>query len=205
MKEYQRSAKYYDRLLAPFIRPIRYKVLKVVKKYRYKTILDVCCGTGDQLKLLKKHGFNGEGIDLSEAMLAEAEKGEEKVSCFLEDATQMHYSDAKFDLVMTAFALHEKNHVTAQKIVEEMLRVTAESGDILIVDYELSEKTSLLSRTAIYFIEWLAGKEHYKNFKSYIKKGGLPELLSGTPLKEVERHYFGQHGIVVLLLRKEGR
>ena len=203
MEAYQYSAKYYDRLLAPFIRPIRYRVLKLLKKYRYNNILDVCCGTGDQLKLLKKHGFDGEGIDLSEAMLEVAQKGKEKRNCFLEDATQMHYADDKFDLVMTAFALHEKDHATAQKIVQEMLRVTSEGKDILIVDYELSEKTSSFSKMAIYFIEWLAGKEHYRNFRSYIKKGGLPELLSGSPLKEVERHYFGQHGIILLLLRKE--
>ncbi len=71
------------------------------------------------------------------------------------------------------------------------------------MDYELSEKTSALSKMLIYFIEWLAGGDHYRNFRSYIKKGGLPELLSGITLTEVERHYFGQHGIVLLLLRRE--
>ena len=55
----------------------------------------------------------------------------------------------------------------------------------------------------IYFIEWLAGGEHYRNFKAYIEKGGLPELLSGITLTEVQRHYFGRHGIVLLLLRRE--
>jgi len=202
MKEYQYSAKFYDPLLFPFIRPIRNKVIALVKQYHYKSILDVCCGTGDQLKLLKEHGFDGEGIDLSDAMLSVAGKGEYKANCIHQDATQMHYENAKFDLVMTAFSLHEKHHASARKIVEEMVRVTSESGDILIIDYELSEKTSALSKMLIYFIEWLAGGEHYLNFKSYIKKGGLPELLNGITLTEVERHYFGQHGIVVLLLRR---
>ncbi len=205
MEAYQYSAKYYDRLLAPFIQPIRRRVLLLVKKYRYKVILDVCCGTGDQLKLLKKHGLDAEGIDLSDAMLHVAQKGDAGINCFHQDATQMRYEDEKFDLVMTTFALHEKDHTSAHKIVEEMLRVTQEGKDILIVDYELSEKTSFLSKNLIYFIEWLAGKEHYRNFRSYIKKGGLPELLADTPLKETERHYFGQHGIVLLLLRKEKR
>ncbi len=202
MKEYEYSAKFYDPLLFPFIRPIRNKVISLVKKYQYKSILDVCCGTGDQLKLLKQHGFNGEGIDLSDAMLSVAGKGEHKADCLHQDATQMHYEDAKFNLAMTAFSLHEKSHASAKKIIEEMVRVTSEGGDILIVDYELSEKTSVLSKMLIYFIEWVAGEEHYKNFKSYIKKGGLPELLSDITLTEVERHYFGQYGIVLLLLRK---
>ena len=203
MEEYQYSAKFYDRLLYPFIRSIRIRVIKVVKKYQYKTILDVCCGTGDQLKLLKEHGFDGEGVDISDAMLTIAQKGEIKANCKHQDAAKMHYEDAKFALVMTAFALHEKDHDTARKIVEEMVRVVAKGGDILIVDYELSEKTSALSKMLIYFIEWLAGGEHYRNFRSYIKKGGLPDLLSGITLKEVERHYFGQYGIVLILLRRE--
>jgi demethylmenaquinone methyltransferase/2-methoxy-6-polyprenyl-1,4-benzoquinol methylase len=136
-------------------------------------------------------------------MLSVAGKGEHQADCIHQDATQMHYENAKFDLVMTAFSLHEKSHDSARKIVEEMVRVTAEGGDILIVDYELSEKTSALSKILIYFIERVAGGEHYRNFKSYVKKGGLPELLSGIRLTEVKRHYFGQYGIVLLLLRKE--
>lgn len=203
MQEYQYSAKFYDPLLFPFIRPIRNKVITLVKQYHYRSILDVCCGTGDQLKLLKQHGFDGKGIDLSDAMLSIARNGENKADCIRQDATQMHYENAKFDLVMTAFSLHEKSHASAYKIVKEMVRVTSEGGDILIVDYELSKKTSALSKVLIYFIEWLAGGEHYRNFKSYIKKGGLPELLSGITLTEVERHYFGQYGIVLLLLRRE--
>jgi len=202
MQEYQYSAKFYDGILFPFIRPIRNKVIELVKQYRYKSLLDVCCGTGDQLKLLKQHGYDGEGIDISDAMLRVAEEGEYKADCIRQDATQMHYNTAKFDLVMTAFALHEKEHDTARKIVEEMVRVTAEGGDMLIVDYELSEKTSALSKIVIYFIEWLAGGEHYRNFRSYIKKGGLSGLLQGITFTEVQRHYFGRHGIVLILLKK---
>jgi demethylmenaquinone methyltransferase/2-methoxy-6-polyprenyl-1,4-benzoquinol methylase len=178
-------------------------VLTLIKHYRYQSILDVCCGTGDQLKLLKEHGIDGEGIDISDAMLNVAGKGKHKADCTHQDATQMHYENAAFELAMTAFALHEKDFASARKIVEEMVRVTAKGGDILIVDYELSSKTSTISKKLIYFIEWLAGGEHYRNFRDYIDKGGLPELLSGIALTEVKRHYFGQHGIILILLRKE--
>jgi len=199
MEAYQYSARFYDRLLSPFISPIRRRVLFLVKKYRYHSILDVCCGTGDQLKLLKAHGFEGKGVDLSDAMLSVAQTGEQQADCIKQDATKMAYEDARFDLVMTAFALHEKEYTIARKIIEEMVRVTKEGGNILIVDYELSKKTSLFSKWMIYFIERLAGGEHYRNFRSYIQKGGLPELLSGMELSEIERHYFAEHGIVLVL------
>ena len=203
MEEYRYTAKIYDPLLSPFIRPIRNRVIKLVKQHHYRSILDVCCGTGDQLKLLKKHGFDGEGIDISEAMLGVARNGKIKADCKHQDATEMYYGDTKFELAMTAFSLHEKPHDTARKIIEEMVRITTEGGDILIVDYELSEKTSTLSKKLIYLIEWFAGGEHFRNFKSYIDQGGLPALLSGTTLTEVQRYYFGQNGIVLILFCKE--
>jgi len=203
MKEYHYTAKIYDPLLSPFMRPIRNKIIALVKQRQYSVILDICCGTGEQLKMLKQHGFEGKGIDLSEAMLSVANKGESKVDCTLQDATQVAYSDQSFDLVTTTFALHEKKHETARKILEEMVRLTADGGDILIVDYELSDKTSWLSKQLIGLIERFAGGEHYKNFKAYLQKGGLPALLSDLPLTEQRRYYFGGHGVVMVLLRKE--
>jgi demethylmenaquinone methyltransferase/2-methoxy-6-polyprenyl-1,4-benzoquinol methylase len=202
MQEYQYSAKIYDPLLSPFMKPIRRRVSALVKKYKYASILDVCCGTGDQLKLLKRDGFDGLGVDLSDAMLEVSKAGEYPADCMKQDAAEMAFDEGSFDLVMTSFALHEKEHSTARKIVEEMVRVTKEGGEILIVDYELSEKTSLFSKWMIYFIEWLAGGEHYRNFRSYIEKGGLPALLSGTGISEKKRYYFGQNGIVLVLYSK---
>lgn len=153
--------------------------------------------------MLKEHGFYGQGIDLSEAMLSVARDGKSSADCTLQDATEVEYGDQTFDLVTTTFALHEKRDDISRKIIKEMLRLTAEGGDILIVDYELSKRSSKLSKALIYMIEWIAGGEHYENFKAYIENGGLPSLLLGTPLIEVERHYFSKHSIVLLLLRKE--
>jgi len=202
MQEYQYSARFYDPVLSPWVRPIRHRIAAIVRRYQYRRILDVCCGTGEQLKILRDHGFEGRGIDLSEAMLEVARKGPNGVDCALGDATEMAYADKSFDLTMTAFALHEKSHKSARKILEEMVRLTDEGGDIIIVDYELSDQTSRLYKMLIYLIEWIAGGEHYRNFKAYLEEGGLPALLLDLPLKELRRYYFGKHGIVLLLLRK---
>ena len=203
MKEYQYSAKLYDPVLSPWVRPIRHKITALIKQRGYRRILDVCCGTGEQLKILRDHGFEGKGIDLSEAMLDVARKGPNSADCTLGDATEMAYGDAHFDLVMTTFALHEKRYESARKIIEEMVRLTVEGGDIILVDYELSDKTSRFYKMLIYLIEWIAGGEHYRNFKAYLEYGGLSYLLEGMPLEELRRFYFGKHGIVMLVLRKK--
>jgi ubiquinone/menaquinone biosynthesis C-methylase UbiE len=200
--EAYRYARLYDPLLFPFVRPIRKKVVSLVEKQRYKKILDVCCGTGDQLKLLKRHGFEGQGVDLSEAMLGVARSGRVKADCSLQDAAKMRFEAGRFDLAMVVFALHEKEHSVARKILEEMFRVTKSGGHLLIVDYEFTKKTDPFARAFITCIERIAGGEHYRHFKTYIGNGGMPSLLSGLPLKEVRRHYFGRHGIVLTLLEK---
>ncbi len=204
MQEYRYTAAIYDPLLSSALRPIRNRITSLIKRYGYRSVLDVCCGTGEQLKLLKAQGIDGKGVDLSEAMLKVAGRGEHRADCDRQDASKMAFADGAFDLAMTTFALHEKNGDTARAIIEEMLRVTAKGGDILIVDYELDENTSPFYRRLVYLIERIAGAEHYRNFRAYIEAGGLPALLRGTPLTEKKRYYFAGHSVVLLLLRKKG-
>jgi demethylmenaquinone methyltransferase/2-methoxy-6-polyprenyl-1,4-benzoquinol methylase len=204
MEAYHYSAKFYDPLISSLIRPIRKRIVSIVKHYRYERILDVCCGTGDQLRLLAQEGFRGEGIDLSESMLAVAKKSAGAFTCVQGDAAQMPFETESYDLTMIAFALHEKEGETARGILSEILRVTKEGGDVLIVDYAPSEETSPLYRRLITFIEWIAGGEHYRNFKSYTQNGGLQGLLEGLPLREKKRYVFAGGGVVLLLLEKGG-
>ncbi len=200
MEEYKYTSKVYDILLYPFVHTIRNKIVDVIKRRKYNLILDVCCGTGDQIKLLKRNGIDSEGIDISKDMLQVAKTGKIKAKCRFENATHTSYANNNFDLVMTSFALHEKDHAIAKQILKEMVRVS--SKDLLIVDYELGKKTSCISKWLIYSIERIAGKEHYRNFKSYINLGGLDGLLKDIKFDTIEKHYFGNGGVVLVLLRK---
>ncbi|HDQ13754.1 MAG TPA: class I SAM-dependent methyltransferase, partial [Sediminispirochaeta sp.] len=65
----------YDLILYPFVRRLRYKILDICRQRSYSKVLDVCCGTGDQLKLLRRHGFDVYGVDLSPQMLRVSERG----------------------------------------------------------------------------------------------------------------------------------
>lgn len=202
MEDEYKSAKYYDKFLHLFVRRIRKRILQIVKKNHYKKILDVCCGTGNQLKMLKKHGIDGTGIDLSKAMLEIAESGKIKATCFEQDAENINFSNESFDMTMTTFALHEKSHSSAKKILDEMIRLTKKNGHVIIVDFSIDEKTFFLARKGISFIESLAGEEHYENYRAYRQNGGLDSLLAGVALKEVEKHYFAFNGVVLKILAK---
>lgn len=202
MEDEYKSAKYYDKFLHLFVWRIRKKILQIVKKNQYKNILDVCCGTGNQLKILKKHGIDGTGIDLSKAMLEVAESGKIKVKCHEQDAENIDFNDESFDMTMTTFALHEKSHSSAKKILNEMIRLTKKNGHLILVDFSIDSSTFFLARKGISLIESLAGDEHYKHYKEYVASNGLDALLEDSPLKEIEKHYFVFNGVVLKVLQK---
>ena len=202
MENEYKSAKYYDKFLHLFVWRIRKKILEIVIRNKYKTVLDVCCGTGNQLKLLKKHGIVGIGVDLSKAMLKIAESGKIKINCHEQDAENINLKDESFDMTMTTFALHEKSNSSGKKIINEMIRLTKINGQLIIVDFSINSNTFFLARKGIEFIESSAGDDHYKHYKEYVADNGLDTLLKGLPLKEIENHYFAFNGVVLKVLQK---
>lgn len=202
MEDEYKSAKYYDKILHLFVWRIRKKVLQIVKKNQYKKILDVCCGTGNQLKLLKKHGIDGTGVDLSKAMLEIAESGNIKVNCYEQDSENINFNDESFDMTMTTFALHEKSHSSAKKILNEMIRLTRKNGHLIIVDFSIDRNTFFLAKAGIRLIESSTGDDHYKHYKEYVASNGLDTLLEGSPLKEIEKYYFAFNSVVLKVLQK---
>ncbi|HCL55544.1 MAG TPA: hypothetical protein DHW82_00840 [Spirochaetia bacterium] len=109
-KEYDFVSKIYDPLLFVFLNPIRKKIIQELKSFQDKKILDLCCGTGDQLKRMAKKGFeNLHGLDISEAMLRVArKKTDPKIHFYQEDAGNTRFEAESFDSVIISFAIHEK-------------------------------------------------------------------------------------------------
>lgn len=202
MSEYNTIAPFYDWILYPFMRGIRSEVLGIVKNLKPDRILDVCCGTGDQMRLLKQNNFEALGIDLSNAMLEVAGKGKGSVKCLMQDATAMAFRDRSFDLAMVSFALHETEWEKARLILHEINRILNPSGRLLVVDYELNQQSSLIAKAMIHVIEFLAGQRHFRNFRRYNRNGGLEKLIDPHRFIPIEDRYHGQRSIVVRLLRK---
>ena len=202
MENEYKNAKYYDAFLYIFIRNIRHKVLKIVQKYNYTEILDVCCGTGNQLKLLKKCNIGGTGIDISDSMLKMAKSGKYKIDCFKQDAEIIEFIDNSFDLTMTTLALHEKSMESAFTILKEMVRVTKLNGHILIVDFIINSQTNYFAKKGIQFIESLAGGDHFHNYNEYVESGGLKNIVKNFSLNMIEEHNFALGGIILQLLQK---
>ena len=196
------AAKIYDPVLKPFISPLRKRVVEIAGDLKVKKVLDLCCGTGNQLKFFKMSGFDDIlGIDISEPMLSRAEVGKVKVPCRLEDATETSLSDGEFELVMVSFALHEMPLKNAEKVVKEGWRVLQEGGYFLIVDYCFDRKPGFFGRSLVHLVERLAGKEHYQNFINYRNKGGLKYFFS-PKIEPVLKEYYLFDTIAITVFKK---
>ena len=177
MPDYRHIAPWYDFLLRPFVKTIRRNVVKTVLALKPGLVLDVACGTGDQLRVLSENRINAVGIDLSEAMLRQCRRSNPAADCLLQDGTAMAFQPATFDLVMISFALHECGWPAAVDMLDEVYRVLKPGGQLLIVDYADLKQVRGHVRLAISAIEFLAGRDHFSNFRNYHRKGGLQALI----------------------------
>jgi len=201
--EYDFIAIIYDPVLYIFLKPIRITVMNMLLEYKEKSILDLCCGTGNQLKLLEKNGFKDlHCLDISNKMLGIARKKNLTIKIYNEDATKTNFKNESFDIVIISFALHEKNRLTQKKIIEEVYRLIKKEGFVLVVDYNFDNKTDKLIKIGINIIERLGGKEHYNNFKDYIRNRGLLSLIKKDKFTLIKANKRLFNGLVISMYQK---
>ena len=200
---YSFTAKIYDPIFYLPLKSIRIAVMNELLKYKEKVILDLCCGTGNQIKLLSKHGFrNLHCLDISDSMLEIAKRSNSSIKIYNEDAIKTSFNNASFDVVIISFAIHEKNRNTQQALINEAYRIIKKDGFMLVVDYVFDNKTTKLGRIAINIIEGIAGGEHYINFKNYIQNNGLLSLIEKDKFKLIKYNRMSFGAVTISIYQK---
>ena len=204
---YKRIASLYDGAVEPFNKGIRKYAFKVADVQPGIDVLEVGCGTGANLELFLEHGCNISGIDLSPAMLKiAADKLGQRAKLVTSDAADMQeFSDSSFDLVIAMLTLHEMPQSIRVKVLREMRRVMKKEGRILLVDYHtgpLRMPMGLIYKGIILFFEVAAGREHYKNYRNFIKNGTLPPLIKQTGLLVDKKKIISKGNFAIYLLKK---
>ena len=187
---YQRSAKWYDRFIEPLNVSLRQIGLKMCPATEGTIVLDVGCGTGTHLDLYQKAGCEVFGIDSSSAMLEVARnKLGQRATLHLGDASQMPYEDGMFDLVIITLTLHEMPTPTRSAVLSEVKRVLRQSGQLLVIDYHTGPirfPRGWLGKGLITIIEFLAGGEHFRNYREFLATGGMQALSQRYSLRQTE-------------------
>lgn len=196
-------AKIYDPIFYLALKSIRIAVMNELLKYKKKIILDLCCGTGNQIKLLSKHGFRKlYCLDISDSMLEIAKRTDSSVKIYNEDATKTNFDNASFDVVIISFAIHEKDRNTQQALISEAYRIIKKDAFMLVVDYVFDNKTTKYGRILVSVIERIAGSEHYRNFKNYIQNKGLLSLIKKDKFKLIKCNRMSSGAVTISIYRK---
>lgn len=183
----------YSNLVDPFLRGVRLYALRLSGMRAGERVLDVCCGTGDQVYYYAQTGLLATGIDLDPAMLRLATKDKrikvlDNVSFQLADARSLPFTDNSFDGASISFALHEKEKDARDEVISEMKRVVRPGGVLVFIDFQAPLPKKTFSRL-VRAVEFIAGRQHYKCFKDYLAQGGLDVLLARNRLTEAKRDY----------------
>jgi ubiquinone/menaquinone biosynthesis C-methylase UbiE len=179
--EYKKAAPIYDLLFSRALSSIRRNICTFLINQKATNILDLCCGTGEQLRLLSHNNMDLTGIDLSPAMLAEARRKSPSFINYLEtDAADIQLPDNKYDGIIVTLALHEKSSRQREAIFEEACRLLKHNGHMIIADYCTPSpllSSQVFGKMLIPTIERAAGSDHYQNYKNWMSIGGIEGFL----------------------------
>lgn len=203
---YRRIARFYDRVLEPVNAPLRSIGLKLFPTDDSMTVLDVGCGTGAHLEAYVESGASCFGLDASPAMLEQATaRLGNRCDLKLGDATALPYEDSSFDLVFAALFLHELDVSVRAAALSEIARVVKQEGRILIIDYRSGSlrMKGYVARSLSTVAERVAGRDHYRNWRTYLRSGGIPTMATNTGLT-VEREKIVAGGNLALWLLSPG-
>lgn len=196
--EYQNTARIYDLLFSHALKTLHETIRTCLNYQKATNVIDLCCGTGEQLRSLAGMNMILTGVDISQAMLNQARiKSPSSIHYFESDARNTKLPSGKYDGVILSFALHEKDAKHHQSIFKEACRLVHPRGQILIADYCIPPEeilSQVLSTIGFQSIERLAGINHYHSYKDWMASGAVEGFLDRNnpgKLSLISEHYKG--------------
>ena len=165
-------AKYYDRMnnIISFgtDKIIKRKCIKLLNIAEESSVLDLCTGTGDLVKIIQKlrPKSNITAVDFSKNML-EIARNQIKNAEFVEaDATNLPFEDEVFDFITVSYGL--RNIQDRAKTINEMYRVLKTGGKVLHLDFgEKNFAGQVFEKVVPMFAQLL--KKDYKSYEYLVK------------------------------------
>ncbi len=181
----------YSTVVDPLLKEVRVYVLEFSRMKAGEKALDVCSGTGDQAFYYARKGIIVSGVERNPHMLQLARKNKQKqglsnVSFQMGDAQNLPFAEDSFDCVSISFALHENECAAIDRIIAEMKRVVKRDGTLIFVDFRVPLPKGPYLYLA-HVIEFMVGRQNYRNFKGFIGQGGLEGVFKRNHLPQGEK------------------
>jgi SAM-dependent methyltransferase len=191
---------FYDKFIAPNQDRLFGEIKNLVDAD--SKILDVGCGTGRFSFFIKDNCNSILGIDLSKRNISRANltlsgNSDSKIS-FQHKTVKEIISEGKehFDFAVMTYVIHEVNKKEREILLNEIAQV---ADKIIIGDYLFPRPGGFWSGLNE-VIEFAAGRDHYRNFKSYLAGEGIAGLAKRAGFKvliEIKNAPYTAHIIVL--------
>jgi len=193
---------FYDRLIAPNQDRLFGQINNLIKAQ--SNIIDVGCGTGRLAFTLADKCKSVLGIDLSRRNINRAQmellqRPNHKISFQHRSLSEIiKEGQIHFDYAVLTYVIHEVDEDERIKLLNEVAQVT---DKIIIGDY-LTPNSRGFAGNLSEVIEFMAGREHYRNYKSYMQKGGINYLANNARLKIINEQRYQSYNNHIVTLTK---
>ena len=174
------------------------KLIAITSASKVDNVLDIACGSGIVSCEFAKHVNHVTGIDITQEMINEAKKLQDKfqlknIDWEIGEVTSLPYQHDHFSIVVSRFGFH--HFLNPQLVLMEMIRVCKPNGIVMVVDvslpddkidaYNVMEKnrdSSHVKALSLKEFEMLFEKSSLKNIteSSYVMKIDLEEQLQAS-------------------------
>jgi len=175
----------------------RRDLVKTISKNPSRKVLDLCCGTGDLSRQLKKGGAELFSLDFSFNMLKKGiDKGWLSGVNISGDAAKIPFKDKTFDFLTIAFGI--RNIPDVEMFLSESLRVLKPDGKLLILELTRPDNRFVFFIYRLYltkiipFVGWIiSGKREAYNYLGetileFLDRETLIEKIKAAGFKQVE-------------------
>jgi ubiquinone/menaquinone biosynthesis C-methylase UbiE len=191
----------YSTFVDAALRDLRAAVFELAGMKPGSRVLDVCCGTGEQVLHFAGKGVHAAGVDVDPRMIAMAERNRRKAGVHIAsfqvaDACRLPFPNGCFDCATVSLALHDKERATRDGIISEMKRVLKSDGVLVFADFTVPLPRNHYG-VLIRVVEFLAGRDHFRCSRDYLGQGGLDVLFERNGLREDSRRCI-KHGTMTV-------
>lgn len=182
---YDKISSWYE-ILDWFLERFRYRRLRpMVWSHAQGKTLDLGVGTGLNIPYYPS-GMEVVGVDLSDGMLQRADTRAAnigaKVKLFQMDATDLKFADGTFDSVVSTFLFCVLPNETQPKTIDEVHRILAPSGKLILMEYAYSQKfwRRLCMKAMAPWVRWLYRAGFDRRTLEFLRAAGNWEILADS-------------------------